>query len=180
MAISALNHDRPSSVRGNRVAGEEAVSGIVHVIREDAELVRFREGEILVAADIPDEWNHLFALAKGIITQAEKMPAQVSAAAQAFSFPVTTGVQDVTSHLRSGDIVKMCIDGTIQRMVENRAPDSRMRVSVPAAVHARQFASPESLTGGASVTAFTIMDQANDGESELLLKNGDIPRKSAS
>jgi len=61
-------HTRPSVVSGQRVAGGDAVSGVVHVIRDESEVDRFREGEILVASEIPESWSHLFSLAKAIIT----------------------------------------------------------------------------------------------------------------
>ena len=166
MAKSELGHERPSVVRGSRCSGKEAVSGVVHVIREEKELERFREGEILVAVEVPDEWSHLFALAKAIITQTDVIPAQILAAAETYSLPVTTGVQKVTSYLRSGDIVMMDIDGTIQRLEERRAPDSKMRVSVPAAVHARQFACSEADSANGDVVSISAFTKTTSGDTE--------------
>jgi len=157
------SHIRPSVMNGDRVASEESVSGIVHVIREASEVIRFREGEILVASEVPEDWSHLFVLAKAIITETCDLPEYVSAAANELSLPVITGVQGVTNDLRSGDIVTMHIDGMIQRLQDSREPDSRMRVSVPAAVHARQYANEavgsEGVNSGAEVIKFKIADR---------------------
>ena len=140
MRSSEVSHKRPESVYGLKMIGEDAVSGIVHVIREEAELDKFREGEILVAREVPENWSYLFSLAKAIITGTDDLPPHISDAATAYGLCVVTGVQRVTSDLRSGDIVMIHTDGKIERLQERREPDSRMRVSVPVAVHARQFA----------------------------------------
>lgn len=140
MQSSEVSHKRPDSVYGLKMIGEDAVRGIVHVIREEAELDKFREGEILVAAEVPENWSHLFSLAKAIITGTDDLPTYISDAATTYDLCVVTGVQRVTSDLRSGDIVMIHTDGKVERLQERREPDSRMRVSVPAAVHARQFA----------------------------------------
>ena len=179
MPISEVSHNRPEIVFGARVVGEDAVSGIVHVIRDEPELDKFREGEILVATQIPANWSHLFSLAKAIITETDDLPAHVSDAASALVLPVITGVQGVTSDLRSADIVMMHIDGAVQRLQERREPDSQMRVSVPAAVYARQFAGrvvgSENTGAGASVVTLKIA-QRNEPDPQL---DDDAPRKHA-
>ena len=38
MRSSEVSHERPEIVYGRKMIGEDAVSGIVHVIREEAEL----------------------------------------------------------------------------------------------------------------------------------------------
>ena len=140
MANTPNPSDRPLSVQGNRIYGNSAVSGVVHVIRDDSELDKFREGEILVASSIPEDWSHLYCLARAVITGTDDVPAHLADAATAFDFAVTVGVSNVTDALRSWDIVVAHIDGSVQRLTERRAPDSQMRVSVPAAVDARQLA----------------------------------------
>jgi len=173
-------HTRPSVVSGQRVAGGDAVSGVVHVIRDESEVDRFREGEILVASEIPESWSHLFSLAKAIITEKRDLPDYVSEAVQELSLPVIAGVQNATSDLRSGDIVMMHIDGTIQRLQDRREPDSKMRVSVPAAVRARQFAHEtgdgETENGGASVIRFSPPERSDPVQQDAQLDD-DEPRK---
>ncbi len=170
MPIPSSGYDRPPVVQGNRVAGDDAVSGIVHVIRDEAELDKFREGEILVATEIPPHWNCLFDLARAIITETDALPAYVAEVANARSLPVITGVRGGTNDLRSGDIVTMHNDGSIERLQENRAPDSQMRVSVPAAVHARQFAGQvephANAIEGASVVALNVAGRSRPEQAE--------------
>jgi phosphohistidine swiveling domain-containing protein len=146
------NPERPAVVHGRRVAGEVAVSGVAHVIRDEAELDRFREGEILVAASVPESWSHLFALAKGIVYESDDYPDYIAEAAREFDLPVINAVAGVTVDLRSADLVMMHIDGSIEQLQDRRAPDSEMRVSVPAAVRARQLASSVRKSAGSPVS----------------------------
>jgi len=81
-----------------------------------------------------------FEMARGIIVEFSDLHSEVEKVAQARDLPVITGVVDGTVHLRSGDIITMHSDGTIERLTDQREPDSPMRVSVPAAVTARQLA----------------------------------------
>jgi len=82
---------------GTRTDGVFSVSGVVHVIRNEAELPYVREGEIIVAHRIDPAWKDQLALAKAIVE-----------------------------------------DSGASGSYEKRAPDSPLRVSVPAAVSARK------------------------------------------
>lgn len=141
MGIEKEAAERPDSISGGtRVAGKTSVSGVVHVIRNEAEIDKFREGEILVARMTDPSWYPLFPLAKGIITEIGGWLSHAAIVAREYDLPATVGVPNATQDLRSGDIVKMHKDGTIERLSNLRAPDSPMRVSVPAAVTARDSA----------------------------------------
>ena len=163
-------------MRGHRVSGDVAVSGVVHVIRDEAELERFREGEILVATEIPESWSHLFALAKAIITGTDDLPDHVTNASREFDIPLTNGIADVTSDLRSGDLVMMHIDGSVERLQDRRAPDSEMRVSVPAAVRARELAGVMRDSGERqpSVIILPLARHAQQGELSEQSQDGTI------
>ncbi len=141
MGSTNISADRPDSIRGGtRVAGNTVVSGVVHVIRDESEIDKFREGEILVARMTDPSWYPLFPLARGIITEIGGWLSHAAIVAREYDLPATVGVPNATQDLRSGDIVKMHKDGTIERLSNRREPDSPMRVSVPAAVSARQMA----------------------------------------
>lgn len=169
--------DRPDSVSGTRVAGAEAVSGVVHVIRDESEVARFREGEILVARMTDPSWYPLFPLAKGIITEVGGWLSHAAIVAREYDLPATVGVDNATQHLRSGDIVKMHTDGTIERLSNRRAPDSPMRVSVPAAVDARDQANQ--IITDPQVTALPLKG-ATDDQSQMTadFNEVDLPKKS--
>ncbi len=157
--------DRPDSVSGTRVAGDVAVSGVVHVIRDESEVARFREGEILVAKMTNPSWYPLFPLAKGIITEVGGWLSHAAIVAREYDLPATVGVENATQHLRSGDIVKMHTDGTIERLANQRAPDSPMRVSVPAAVAARDEAGK--IITDPNVVALPLRENSSPQNSDL-------------
>ncbi|MEM7259031.1 MAG: PEP-utilizing enzyme, partial [Pseudomonadota bacterium] len=131
--------ERNARLAGNRIAGQGAVSGVVHVIRDAAEVDKFREGEILVARMTDPSWYPLFPLAKGIVTEVGGWLSHAAIVAREYDLPAIVGVEGVTEQLRSGDIVTLHADGTIEKLDERREPDSPMRVSVPAAVAAREL-----------------------------------------
>ena len=132
--------DRTARLSGTRIAGREVVSGVVHVIRDEGELDKFREGEILVARITEPAWYPLFPLTKGIIAEVDGWQSHAAIIAREYDVPAVVGVADATAQLRSGDIVQINADGSIERLQERRAPDSPMRISVPAAVAARDLA----------------------------------------
>lgn len=139
---------RPDHLYGARTDGVFSVSGIVHVIRNDAELPYIREGEIIVAERINPEWTDQLHLAKAIIEDASAVDSVAAKIASQYDIPATIEVQGAME-LRSGDIVTMYGDGEVERVYEKRAPDSPMRVSVPAAVAAR--------TGHGIITASNVV-----------------------
>lgn len=169
--------DRPDSVSGTRVAGTESVSGVVHVIRDESEVDRFREGEILVARMTDPSWYPLFPLAKGIITEVGGWLSHAAIVAREYDLPATVGVENATQHLRSGDIVKMHTDGTIERLSNRREPDSPMRVSVPAAVEARDQANQ--IITDPKVSALPLKNATEDkAQMSADLNDVDLPKKS--
>ncbi len=128
---------RPDYLYGTRLNGVFAISGLVHVIRDESELPYFREGEILVANCIDSSWVKQLSLAKALIEDATAVQSHVKTIANHFNIPAVAGVEDAVASLRSGDIITIYSDGQIELRTELRAPDSPMRVSVPDAVEAR-------------------------------------------
>ncbi len=130
------NLNRVERLFGTRVEGVYTISGIVHMIRNEAELPYVREGEIIVADRIDSEWRDQLRLAKAIIENADAPDSVAEKISQQYSLPGVINVPGAME-LRSGDIITIYGDGEIERVFEKRAPDSPMRVSVPAAVSAR-------------------------------------------
>ncbi len=147
------NTDRLDTIYGTRFNGIYSITGIVHVIRNTEELEYFREGEILVAERIDPSWVDQLTLAKALIEDAATSESAAVDIAARYDIPATINVPDALLNLRSGDIVTMYSDGEIERVKEKRAPDSPMRVSVPAAVKARDFDS--------NITANNVVAFAN-------------------
>lgn len=153
------NQDRPCTLYGTRFNGVFSVSGVVHVIRTVEELPYFREGEILVAEKIEPAWADQLSLAKALIEDALTGESDAPGIADRYDIAATVNVPDALLHLRSGDIVTIYSNGEIERIPEQRAPDSPMRVSVPAAVNAR---SVSGIITASNVVAFNSKKQASN------------------
>lgn len=152
------SESRPDRLYGTRTDGVHSISGIVHVIRDETELPYVREGEILVAQRIDPEWKDQLILAKAIIEDASASGSEAGNIASHYDLPAVIAV-DCAMELRSGDIVTLHGDGEIERICDNRAPDSPMRVSVPAAVSAR---SGHGVITAQNVVAFTSAKPATE------------------
>lgn len=155
--------DRVDKLYGTRTDGVYTVSGIVHVIRNEAELPYVREGEIVVAVRISDEWRDQLSLAKAIIEDASAKDSVAAQLARHYDIPAVVDVSGAMD-LRSGDIVALYGDGEIERVYEKRAPDSPMRVSVPAAVAARKA---HGIITAGNVVAFSSAKADTDANTEL-------------
>jgi len=136
---SSPTFDRPLQLSGTHVSDERQCSGIAHVIRDQSELPHFREGEILVACDLGADWHTQVLLARAIILEVDEFQLPPALNGE-LSIPVITGVTSALQAIRSFDILSIEADGSIHWLQNRRAPDSPMRVSVPAAVSARSLA----------------------------------------
>ncbi len=151
--MNTLQSDnRTNRLYGSRKDSVYTVSGIVHVIRNEAELPYVREGEIIVAPRIDPAWCEQLELAKAIIEDASALDSEAESIASHYDIPAVVAVVGAME-LRSGDIVTLYGDGEIERIYDKRAPDSPLRVSVPAAVNARN--------GNGDVTAENVLDFAS-------------------
>lgn len=157
---------------GRRFAGHGDVSGVVHVIRDEQEVSRFREGEILVGS-VPDSaWLPLLSIAKGFITEAESADSDIVKAAIERDLPTLLGVENASHELRSGDIITLHANGLITRREERREPDSPMRVSVPAAMAVRDLANQVAADAHViSLAAHRRVDNDRDDETDQLNAN---------
>lgn len=165
-----VNEDRVETLYGTRFNGVFTISGIVHVIRSVSELPYFREGEILVAEKIDPAWTDQLALAKAIIEEAGDHNSVAAELASQYDIAATVNVPGAMLNLRSGDIVTMYASGEVERINEQRAPDSPMRVSVPAAVAAR---SASGIITAPNVVAFSSHDK--NASSEELADDSESP-----
>ncbi len=156
--------DREEVLYGTRINGVYTIGGIIHVIRTPEELPYFREGEILVAETIDPAWAEQFSLAKAIIEDSQAVNSSVESIASQYELlPAIVNVEGAMS-LRSGDIVTITSNGAIERLCEKRAPDSPMRVSVPAAVAARHHNGIITTPGVVPFTQKTSEDTRDAGD----------------
>lgn len=130
--IDMLTGTRPDIVEkgevfGTRVAGESEVVGTVRVITDVNEIHTFKEGEILVARMTDPTWYPLFAQARGIITEVGGWLSHAAIVAREYDLPAIVGANGVCNQLATGDVVRMTLGGSIEKVSDRRADDSPLR-----------------------------------------------------
>ncbi|NND92517.1 MAG: hypothetical protein HKN42_16780 [Granulosicoccus sp.] len=123
--IDMLTGTRPDAIvqtdlAGKRVAGEHEVMGTVRVITDIDQINTFKEGEILVARMTDPTWYPLFSQARGIITEVGGWLSHAAIVAREYDLPAIVGVNGVCQRLKTGDIVRMDLTGSVEVIEERR------------------------------------------------------------
>jgi pyruvate,water dikinase len=102
-----------SSVRARQLTGQPAGPGLwegpARVVVEDADLNRFRQGEILVCDAVDPNMTFVVPLASGIVERRGGMLIHGAIIAREYGIPCVTGVVDATALIRTGD--RVTVDG---------------------------------------------------------------------
>lgn len=114
-------------LQGTRVAGTGEVVGRVHVIKDPKDMDSFERGEILVARLTDPTWFPLFPLAGGIVTEVGGWLSHAAIVAREFDLTAIVGVRGASECLKTGQIVRLKADGTIEEIEDKRAPNSPLR-----------------------------------------------------
>lgn len=138
--IDMLTGTRPGVVvqgdlAGKRVAGEEEVVGTVRVITDVDQITTFKQGEILVARMTDPTWYPLFGQARGIITEVGGWLSHAAIVAREFDLPAIVGVGGACQRLQTGDVVKMTLAGSIEKVSDRRSDESTLRDAPTAAAN---------------------------------------------
>ena len=115
------------SLNGKRVSGDAAVSGTARVITDISDVDSFNEGEILIARMTDPTWYPLFSRARGIVTEVGGWLSHAAIVAREYDLPAIVGVNNVCNVIKTGDIVTLNMDGSIDMVAERRNEDSPMR-----------------------------------------------------
>ncbi|MEE9322399.1 MAG: PEP/pyruvate-binding domain-containing protein [Granulosicoccus sp.] len=132
--IDMLTGKRPDAVEatdltGKRVSGELAVTGRARVITDVSQIDTFKVGEILVARMTDPTWYPLFSQALGIVTEVGGWLSHAAIVAREYDLPAIVGVPGICQTIKTGDVITLALDGSIERVEERRAPTSPMRNS---------------------------------------------------
>ena len=103
-------------LRGNLVAGNAPIEGIVQVIVDDRDLDKFEPGNILVTRFTHPGWIPLFPQAKAIITELGGWLSHAAIIAREFNIPTIVGASGVLHQLHTGAKIRMNADGTIEQL----------------------------------------------------------------
>ncbi len=90
-------------------AGEGLAKGRARVIRENADLIDFKNGEILVCDAVDPNMTFVVPLASGIVERRGGMLIHGAIIAREYGLPCVTGVPDATRRIHTGD--RVTVDG---------------------------------------------------------------------
>jgi pyruvate,water dikinase len=113
---SPLSEGRRTLLKGD-VASPGHVSGPARVIREPADLLAFRKGEILVARCTDPSWAPVLPLAAGLVLEVGGVLCHGSIVAREYGIPALIRTEDALGSLRSGDFVELDTDRGCVRVV---------------------------------------------------------------
>lgn len=113
---------RPGALAGSCVAGSREVTGVVRVLRHADRLGELQPGEILVTRCTDPCWLGAFPRAGGLVTEIGGWLSHAAIQAREHDLPTIVGVADACSELRTGELVTLRRDGTIERIADRRRP----------------------------------------------------------
>ena len=114
-------------LRGTKVAGQGEITGKVHVIENPKDIDNFNRDEILVARLTDPTWYPAFPKAAGIVTEVGGWLSHAAIVARELNLTAIVGVKGATQMLKTGQIIKLCSDGTVEILDDKRKSDSPMR-----------------------------------------------------
>jgi phosphohistidine swiveling domain-containing protein/rhodanese-related sulfurtransferase len=133
-------------LRGEPAWGDRVVTGRARVLAGPDDVLRFRDGEVLVASATGIGLVPLFARASALVTEVGGVLCHAAITAREADLPAVVGVRGATRQIRTGDLVRVHPDGRVERVAEERRAAEREDRSWPV----------ELLHGGGVVQARTV------------------------
>ena len=119
--------------RGKSVGGRIGV-GVARVIRSAAELLSFRDGEVLVAPSTDPDWEPVLKRAAAVVTEQGGRTCHAAIVSRELGLPCVVGTGDATRAIRSGaEVTVSCAEGDEGRVYEGKLPFEREEID-PAAL----------------------------------------------
>jgi rifampicin phosphotransferase len=124
--VAAASRDRV--LRGTRVSGDREPVGRVRIVVTPGDIESFRQGEILVARFTDPTWTPLFPLAAGVVTEIGGWLSHAAIVAREYNIPAVVGADGALSTLKTGDLVRLNSDGTIEAIAADRRLSDRFQI----------------------------------------------------
>ena len=107
---------RPSDrdLRGTRLAGEGDVVGRAQILYDPSDIGRLEPGDIVVARFTDPSWYPAFSMARGVVTEVGGWLSHAAIVARECNVTAIVGVGGATEALQSGQMVRLCQDGSVE------------------------------------------------------------------
>ena len=121
-----------------RAVGERIVTGTVRVIEDVHHLREFLPGEVLVADTTSPDWEPVMKTAAAIVTNRGGRTCHAAIIARELGIAAVVGAGDVTSVLKTGDLVTVCCaEGDTGHVYEGAVDFETIEVPLEGFVHPR-------------------------------------------
>ena len=106
-----------------RAVGEKVASGVVRLVRDSADLRRFKPGEVLVAPATSPDWEPVMKTAAAIVTDRGGRTCHAAIVARELGVPAVVGAGNATTALADGMVVTVsCAEGETGRVYAGEVP----------------------------------------------------------
>ncbi|MGA8039031.1 MAG: phosphoenolpyruvate synthase [Acidimicrobiia bacterium] len=106
-----------------RAVGSAAASGLVHVVREVADLSSFKPGEVLVSDTTTPDWEPVMKTASAIVTNRGGRTCHAAIVARELGIPAVVGTSTATGDLETGQSVTVsCAEGDVGFVYRGEVP----------------------------------------------------------
>lgn len=105
---------------GMAVSGVGATRGPVRVVMQPEQIDKVKPGEILVTRFTDPLWTPLFSKVGGVITEVGGRLSHAAIVAREYGMPAIVGVPHATQHLKTGDLIELKPDGSVNRIDDQR------------------------------------------------------------
>jgi pyruvate, water dikinase len=106
-----------------RAVGSAAAGGLVHVIRDIADLSSFKPGEVLVSDTTTPDWEPVMKTASAIVTNRGGRTCHAAIVARELGIPAVVGTSTATGDLETGQSVTVsCAEGDVGFVYRGEVP----------------------------------------------------------
>ncbi|MGA7229067.1 MAG: phosphoenolpyruvate synthase [Acidimicrobiia bacterium] len=106
-----------------RAVGNAAASGVVHVIRDIADLSAFKPKEVLVSDTTTPDWEPVMKTASAIVTNRGGRTCHAAIVARELGIPAVVGTSSATNDLDTGQVVTVsCAEGDVGFVYRGEVP----------------------------------------------------------
>jgi pyruvate,water dikinase len=144
------SEDDGSELRGNLVAGSEAVVGRARVL-SGQDIQSVGKDEIVVARYMHPSWTPVFPRLKGIVTEVGGWLSHTSILAREYNITTIIGVKSAEYRVNTGDLVRLNLDGSVE-ILERIQPEMALKDTNSTEIDRRPIAnqaSPDAARAGA-------------------------------
>ncbi len=114
-----------------RAVGASVACGPARVVRDVADLDKFRSGEVLVADTTAPDWGTVMKRAAAVVTNRGGRTCHAAIVARELGIPAVVGCDDATSRLQDGQVVTVsCAQGSLGRVYAGEVPVTRTRTDL--------------------------------------------------